>query len=265
MSGPRVELRPTIDRAWLEREEAREPLAHAFALWDLERTPDRVRFFSATEDGVPVGYLLVWLGHPTATIVHWVGRHPAMQGLVELLPPRPLIAIVPAEARDIVVAARGPARELVSLQMVRTAAATVSATEPVSGVRPLERRDVPRLTEWARRRIDPVLSAYAYLDPEADRVWGAFDGERLVGAVYAQVRLPRIWVLSGVYVDADARGRGWGRALLRVAIAAAEETGAQVGLYVREDREEARRLYEDVGFRTVDRKVWLDLGAGLVP
>lgn len=265
MSSPRIELRPTIDRDWLEREEARQPLAHAFALWDLERTPDRVRFFSAVEDDVPVGYLLVWLGHPTATIVHWVGRHPAMRGLVELLPPRPLIAIVPEEVRDLVIAARGPARELASLQMVRTTAATTPPPEPEPGIRLLDRRDVPRLIEWARRQAEPVVSAYAYLDPEDVQVWGAFEGERLVGTVYVQVRLPRIWVLSGVYVDARARGRGVGRALVRSAVAAAEATGAQVGLYVREDRDDARRLYEDLGFRTVDRKVWLDLGAGLAP
>jgi len=265
MTGSVVELRPTIDRAWLERAAAVHPITHAFALWDLERTPDRVRFFSAVEGDTPLGYLLVWLGHPTATIVHWVGDDPLLAGLARLLPPRPLVAIVPRGVRDLVVAARGPAREYASLQMARIAAATTPASEPAPGVRPLERTDVPRLAAWARRQRDPVVATYPYLDPEADRIWGAFEGAELVGAVHAEVRLPRVWILGGVYVDPSVRGQGYGRALVGAAVHAAEATGAQVGLYVREDREDARRVYEDLGFRTVDRRVWLDLGAGLAP
>lgn len=260
-----IELRPTIDRAWLERVGAEHPITHAFALWDLERTPDRVRFFSAVEGEVPLGYLLVWLGHPTATIVHWVGDDPALSGLAQLLPPRPLVAIVPRGVRDLVVAARGPAREYGSLQMARVAVATTAAPEPTPAVRLLERTDVPRLAAWARRQTDPVVASYPYLDPEADRIWGAFEDADLVGVVHAEVRLPRIWILGGVYVDPSARGRGYGRALVGAAARAAEATGAQAGLYVREDRAEARRVYEGLGFRTVDRRVWLDLGAGLTP
>jgi ribosomal protein S18 acetylase RimI-like enzyme len=265
VTDPSVELRPTIDRAWLEQEGARHPLVHAFALWDLERTPDRVRFFMAVVKGAPVGYLLVWLGHPTATIVHWVGTDPATRGLASLLPPRPLVAIVPGEMREVALAVRGPAREHGLVQMARTAALTSRAPEPSSGVRLLAREDVPRLTAWARRQVDPVVAEYPYLDPEVDRIWGAFDGTELVGAVRAEVRLPRVWVLGGVYVDASARGRGVGRALVTAAVRAGEATGARVTLYVREDRVEVRHLYESLGFRTVDQRVWLDFGAGLSP
>ena len=260
-----AEVRPTIDRAWLQAKASEEPLAHAFALWDLERTPDRVRFFSAFDSGEAVGYLLVWLGHPTATIVHWVGRHPAMRSLAEFLPPRPLVAIVPPEMHDLVLGARGPAREYISLEMARAPVLPRGPSEPARGVRPLDRRDHSALSAWARRQADPLVAAYPYLDPEADRIWGAFEGNRLVGAVHAEVRLPRVWVLGGIYVDPDARQRGWGAALVQAATDAAEATGARVGLYARAARAEARRLYERLGFRTVARRVWLDLGAGLAP
>jgi ribosomal protein S18 acetylase RimI-like enzyme len=265
VTDPSVELRPTIDRAWLEQEGAHHPLVHAFALWDLERTPDRVRFFMAVAHGTPVGYLLVWLGHPTATVVHWVGTDPAMRGLASLLPPRPLVVIVPNEMRDLVLGARGPAREHTLVQMARTASPTSRASEPSPGVRLLTRADVPELAAWARRQVDPVVAEYPFLDPEADRIWGAFKGNTLVGAVRAEVRLPRVWILGGVYVDSSARGEGWGRALVTTALKAGESTGARVTLYVREDRVEVRQLYESLEFRLVDRRVWLDLGAGLSP
>ena len=264
MTGGTVELRPTIDRAWLEREAVRDPLAHAFALWDLEQNPDRIRFFSAVQDDTTLGYLLVWLGHPSATVVHWVGGG-AETGLVGLLPPRPLVAIVSKEVRDAVEVARGPAREHVLRGMLRTQEPSAAAAEPLREVRRLTREDVTALTTWARRQHDPVVADYPFLDPEAEPTWGAFEGRDLVGVVRAEVRLPRLWVLGGVYVHPVARGRGWGRSLVSAALAAGEATGARVALYVREDRAEALQLYESLGFRTAGRRIWLDLGAGLAP
>jgi ribosomal protein S18 acetylase RimI-like enzyme len=265
VTGVRAEIRPTIDRGWLERQAAEQPLTHAFALWDLERAPDRVRFFSAFDRDTALGYLLVWLGHPTATIVHWVGRHPIMQDLAAMLPPRPLVALVPPEVRDLVLSARGPGREFPLLQMARPQVPPRGPSAALPGVRPLDRHDHAPLAAWARRQADPLVAAYPYLDPEADRIWGAFEGETLVGAVHAEVRLPRVWVLGGIYVDPDARRRGWGHKLVQAAVDAAEEAGARVGLYVREDRDDARQLYEGLGFQTVDRRIWVDLGAGLAP
>jgi ribosomal protein S18 acetylase RimI-like enzyme len=264
VTGPTVELRPTIDRAWLEREAARDPLAHAFALWDLAQNPDRIRFFSAVDGETTLGYLLVWLGHPTATVVHWVGGG-ADSGLAGLLPPRPLVAIVSKEVRDVVEAARGPAREHTLRAMVRVAAPSSGRPGRRRNVRRLHREDVPSLTAWARRQHDPVVADYPFLDPDAEPTWGAFEGRDLVGVARAEVRLPRLWVLGGVYVQPEARARGWGRSLVSAALTEGEATGARVALYVREDRTDARRLYESLGFRPGGRRVWLDLGAGLAP
>jgi ribosomal protein S18 acetylase RimI-like enzyme len=74
-----------------------------------------------------------------------------------------------------------------------------------------------------------------------------------------------MWIVNGVYVDPNARGRGIGGVLVEAALASAREARARVGLYVREDRLEARRLYERLGFRPAGRRTWLDLGAGFSP
>ncbi|MGD0249457.1 MAG: GNAT family N-acetyltransferase [Thermoplasmata archaeon] len=265
MTGAPIEVRPTIDRAWLERVASLDPIDHAFALWDLDRNPGRIRFFSAVEGGTTIGYLLVWLGHPAAPVVHWFGEGPWVRSLVGILPPRPCVAIVPTSVAPTVEAVRGPGRRSPLLVLARDPRMPLRFTEGTPAVRPLLREDLPRLSTWSRQQNDPVAAEYPFLDPEVERAWGAFDGERLVGVVRAEVRLPRVWVLGGVYVEPTARGRGWGRVLLGAAVSAAEGSGAQVALYVREDRTAARSLYESVGFRTVGHRVWLDLGAGLLP
>jgi len=262
-----MELRPTIDREWLERVAVRDPLAHAYARWDLDHAPNRVRFISALDGDETVGYLLFWLGHPSATVVHWVGTDRRARALAEALPPRPLVAIVPEMFQDAAVAARGPARPLTVLML-----ANDLSTQPPESVGParaevrrLEREDHPALVAFAERQPDPVAAEYPALDPGEEWIWAAFDEGTLVGAVRAAVRLPEVWLLGGVYVEPRLRGRGVGRALVAAALTQAREARTTVGLFVREDRDEARRLYERMGFRPVGRRTWLDLGAGLSP
>lgn len=263
-----MELRPTIDREWLDRVAARDPFDHAYARWDLDHAPYRVRFVSALDGDQTVGYLLVWLGNPTAAVVHWVGADPRGRVLADALPPRPLVAIIPEMFQNAVVALRGPARPLTVLLLSnefsaepRTPAAPPTSVE----IRRVERADLATLVAFAQRQADPVVGEYPTLDPGEEWIWGAFDRGNLLGAVRAAVHLPEVWLLGGVYVDPGARGRGIGRALMEAALASAREARAKVGLYVREDRHEARRLYERLGFRPVGRRTWLDLGAGLSP
>ena len=263
-----MELRPTIDREWLERSAARDPFVHAYGRWDLDHAPNRVRFVSALDGEQTVGYLLVWLGHPTRTVVHWVGADPRARILVDALPPRPLVAIVPEVFQDVVVAARGPARPFALLLLANETATpppTGAHPPPNATVRRLERADHPALVEFAGRQTDPVAAEYPALDPGEEWIWGAFEGGMLLGAVRAAVRLPEVWLVGGVFVDPAARSHGLGRALVESALASARDERVRVGLYVREDRHEARRLYERLGFRPLGRRTWLDLGAGFAP
>jgi len=263
-----MELRPTIDREWLERNAARDPFSHAYGLWDLDHAPNRVRFISALDGDETVGYLLVWLGHPTRTVVHWVGADPRAKVLADALPSRPLVAIVPEMFQNAVVQARGPARPFTLLLLTNEPGSPPRSdlNPPVAAsVRRLERSDLSELASFAQRQTDPVAAEYPTLDPGEEWIWGAFEQGKLLGAVRAAVRLTDVWLVGGVFVDPPARGRGVGRALVETALASAREERVRVGLYVREDRLEARRLYERLGFRPLGRRTWLDLGAGFAP
>jgi GNAT superfamily N-acetyltransferase len=264
-----MELRPSIDRNWLERAAAQDPFVHAYGRWDLDHLPNRVRFISAVDGDETVGYLLVWLGHPTRTVVHWVGADPRARILAEALPPRPLVAIVPEAFQNEVVTLRGPARPYGLLLLAKDPSGEPpgrpAAPSPAVEVRRLERSDLSTLVEFVRRQTDPVVAEYPTLDPEEDWAWGAFERGILLGAVRAAVRLPDVWLVGGVFVDPNARNRGVGRALVEAALASARQSRVRVGLYVREDRLAARRLYERLGFRPAGRRTWLDLGAGFAP
>ena len=263
MAADGIELRPTIDRTWLVRAAALEPVEHAYALWDLERHPGRVRFLSAVRGERTVGYLLLWPGPGGVPIVHGYLPPDAVTTLVGELPVRPLVAILPPGAAAAVRAARGAGREFPERILHRPWRATGGSEAP--GVRRLGAHDSDAVTAWARRQAAPETAEYVGLDLGDEVAWGAFDGGRLVGVARAEIRLPHEWVVAGVFVEPTDRGRGHGAALVDAAVRAAAGAKASVGLFVRDDRPAARRLYGRHGFVEVGQRVWFDLGAGFEP
>ena len=90
----------------------------------------------------------------------------------------------------------------------------------------------------------------------------ALDGADLVlladedGVAVARRSSPRLWFLELVYVRPDARGRGVGVELIREVARRADADGAEMlELEVLESNDGARRLYERLGFRTVERSL----------
>jgi GNAT superfamily N-acetyltransferase len=80
------------------------------------------------------------------------------------------------------------------------------------------------------------------------------------GLLALSKRGTRVWFVDVVYVRPEARGRGIGTALLQ---AAAEQAGpgSVLELEVLESNAGARRLYERLGYHTVDRTLALQVGA----
>jgi len=253
-----LELRPTIDRAWLEQEAAREPLTHAFALWDLTRTPQAVRFVSALRNDRTVGYLLIWLGRRDRPVVHWYGAVREVGDLIGAFPAPPFVAVVPAEVEPLVLRAFPQARGASVKQMLRDRGAA-----PAGGgaARRLQRTDGAAFLEFLRTHDAAELGAYTDGDPTAEPTWGAFQEGRLVGLARAAVRLPTVWVVGGVFVDPGHRGQGHGRAVVVAVVEAARQAGASAGLFVRDEPTPASRLYDQLGFQVVGRRRLLTVEA----
>jgi GNAT superfamily N-acetyltransferase len=265
MSAPPLELRPTIDRIWLERVAQEEPVVHAYALWDLDQHPDRARFVSANRADSPRGYLLLWPFGEGGTLVHWVGDPRETEALVDRLPPRPLVVVCDEAGAPVVERLRGPARLWSLLVKLAPVGVPPPAGPADEFVRPLSADDRTMLQRFANQERARIGSAYIGLDPGAEPIWGGFERGRLVALARPAVRLPHLWVIGGVYVDPEHRNQGWGRAVVRAVMGAAARAGAPSGLFVREDSAPARAVYASLGFRSVGRRCWVDAGLGREP
>src|SRR5436305_1802832 len=78
------------------------------------------------------------------------------------------------------------------------------------------------------------------------------------GVIALTKRGERVWFVDVLYVRPEARDRGIGAELVR---AAEEHVGpeAVLELQVLESNAGARRLYDRLGFRTVDRTLYLEV------
>ena len=267
-----VELVDSIDLDWLEREARKEPVVHAYPLWDLLTMPDRTRFVSIRRDGRTLGYLIIWLGNPEEPILHWVGPAEETLPLAERLPPRPLVAVVAEDIAPAVVAKRGPSSATVPLVHMlrrRDLPAALASKPRVRRLRNDDRAGVVDLVSAASipgAGFDPLLEGYRTLDFDQIASWAAFDSDgRVLGVARNTVRLPHVWVVSGVYVRPDARNQGLAKGIVAAFIQEATKAGADSALFCREENAPARRAYEHLGFEVTARRLWMGLGARVAP
>ncbi|BCL69368.1 N-acetyltransferase [Vibrio nigripulchritudo] len=67
---------------------------------------------------------------------------------------------------------------------------------------------------------------------------------------FSSVSAQRSWILNDLYVSADVRGQGYGKALMNAAKDFAIETGAKgLALETAQDNQNAQKLYESLGYQ----------------
>lgn len=110
--------------------------------------------------------------------------------------------------------------------------------------------EVPDLTRLQRLVADPAVTLLI-----------AVDGDVIVGTTTVIVYTTPFWIkarLDEVVVDAKARGKGVGEALVKAALDVGRQKGAQVAELQSgrgENRQAAHRLYERLGFRIRDSDI----------
>lgn len=216
---------------------------------------------SLVRDTRPVGYLLIWYAGGVPR-VHWVGNDPTDGLLAVGLPLPPVVAIVPDRVANAVRDRLGADRTYAVDVMACTGR---TLTPPDPRVRRLRSPDATALADFVARNPGTETAGYAALDLDRFPVWAAFEADRLVAVARVAVQLPAVWIVTGVYTDPAFRGRGLGREVTAASTAAALAAGARAALYVRADNARAMTIYREVGYVPVDRRVWVDGGAGLAP
>ncbi len=270
--GPALRVAEGLLRRELEELARDDRIAHAFALYDMEHFPEKVRFVSLRRDGRPVAYLLIWYGDPSKPVVHWAGGTESLP-LSMALPKPPFVALVPPEV--IAGVSWPPPGRSFPLELwarsqrgAPTDKVTSSKGDPTT--RRLMAKDRPLLHRFAaRHRADPPLAALGEADLERVRLYGTIverEGlSTLVAVARTLAELPEVWIVGGVYTEPEERGRGHGRRVTGGLADEAHLSGADCALYVRADNQPALSVYRSLGFRRIAVRQWVDAGGGPPP
>lgn len=99
--------------------------------------------------------------------------------------------------------------------------------------------------DFIRKRLERFESVILLAQDESSRVVGFVQ----LFPSFTSVQARRLWVLNDLFVTADARDLGVGRALLNAARDHAIKTGAKrLTLETMDDNRRAWRLYESLGY-----------------
>lgn len=110
-------------------------------------------------------------------------------------------------------------------------------------------------TSYEELEAQPLADTERRMSAAHIKLWGAFEGGRLVGHVgldrETRAKCRHKATLVGMYVAPEAAGRGIGRALVDALLAQARTDGLElVVLTVTEGNAKAATLYERCGFRS---------------
>jgi GNAT superfamily N-acetyltransferase len=138
------------------------------------------------------------------------------------------------------------------IEIERAAAATPALQQALAHLLPQlnPTLPVPDIARLRRLIADPAVTLLI-----------ARDGEEIVGTTTVIVYTTPFWIkarLDEVVVDAAARGKGVGEALVRAALEIGREQGAQVAELQSgrgQQRDAAHRLYDRLGFKIRDTDV----------
>jgi ribosomal protein S18 acetylase RimI-like enzyme len=112
--------------------------------------------------------------------------------------------------------------------------------------------DARRALEFIRERLERAESVIFLAEDESGRALGFVQ----LFPSFTSVEARRLWVLNDLYVGAEARGLGVGRALMEAAREHAVRTGARrLTLETMTENRRAWSLYESLGYVRAEESV----------
>ncbi|HET6988979.1 MAG TPA: GNAT family N-acetyltransferase [Kribbella sp.] len=126
-----------------------------------------------------------------------------------------------------------------------------------AGIGPAQRMDPADALEFAYRETDRLLPKGQ--TTENHLIWLAYAGDGPVGSLWINTR-PRGAFIYGIEVDADQRGKGYGRAIMLAGEDECRRLGfSRLDLNVFGDNSTAIKLYESLGYTVTSQQMRKEL------
>lgn len=241
----------------------KDAITHAWPIQDLTRWPERCKVFTSEEEADGPAFLLI-SGHPACRecpAVIMGGNPENAPALLKHLPKPPfIIRETSATFRPILEKALPKAIIYPEIQMVVTRDSFKRAPAP----------QARRLT------VDDALALATFFGNPASApgmghwlrgatVYGVLVNGAITAIGSTMVELPDVWVLVSIETQREQRRKGYGTQVTSALTDAGLKKAPVVSLTVHSENAKAIGLYEKLGYRRVEDRIWVDNGANFGP
>ena len=245
--------------SWLKK----DVVKNAFALYDLQYDEESTQMYIALGEGESIqGYLLIYkrLKYPSVLLE---GNITKLKDLLRKIDLEKMIIHVPPEFLPLVKEEFPSAETCVEDWMLIKS----EQLHPIGKVyaKKLRAEDSSKLASLIPGTFQPGgVADYRELIRKFS-VYGVFVNDKLVSTARSYIQLPEIWFIGGVYTHPRYRNQGYATQVTYAVTKEGLDNTGLVSLFVRSGNYSALRVYDIIGYKRIDRKVWIDVGTGIKP
>lgn len=257
-----------IDRKNIQNIIARlkvDPITHMFAVYDLMNDPQHTIAYAAFENDDLKGYILTYTGTDIPSVIFECEENVADR-LIERAPTHGCIIHASPNLQRTIKKHFPEAKHYIEdWMLIKKNEAVYFKSELVRQLQSEE--DASKLSDLLLSRKDrsqDALEKYAKWIRKMP-LYGVFKNDQVFSCAASFIRLPEVWFIGGVYTCPEQRGKGYATLATSAITEEALKKADAATLFVRSDNIPAKRVYEKIGYRKIDEKLWVDAGTGLKP
>ncbi len=240
------------------------PSLHAFTLHDIRNDRSRTDLYIASSTDSILGYLLIYRG---------IKRYHS--AIIELFRDIDWMNIIRALISSTNIVRRGFTGTIhIDKRYVETVA---DFTKPdgiyyyyimeKTGEPPLCEPNQYDVIELDRRVLDKYEASYevARRIRGLRKPYGVLINNRIAGVGGFYVTEPEVYLVGGIYVEPDYRGRGIGKAISCFLTRKALEYTNRVVLWVNTENKPAVHIYDSIEYRVIRVNAWVNINVNVKP
>lgn len=239
-------------------------LFNAYNIYDLLYEPNKTVVYVGYEGNSFKGYLLLYSGFDF--LIAWLyGDSQTASSLMDLLPQKEMVLHCPTSLLNIV-KQRFPDALYYLIDLMAVSKGEEQLISPNPAIR-LSAEHSSQLTKlYSSGEARFTMSEERYKERLEKRpYYCVFYKDELVSVAFVRDVLPEVWVVGGVFTHPQYRGRGFATLTTSAVTEEALKHTNTVILFVGSDNIPAVRLYQKLGYKTVNQLYWVDIGTGRRP
>jgi RimJ/RimL family protein N-acetyltransferase len=240
-------------------------IKHVFAFYDIHYEPEHTTMHVAFEDKTPRGYVLFYTALEFPSVILECEGDIA-EKLIEYAPKNHFVMHAPPGLLPLIKRKYPNAKCYVEdWMLVKKDSANFVQSELVRRLK--TRIDASRLLTLLSTREDRSTEPEEKYAEQISRMpyYGVFIDGELVSYASSFLQLPQVWMIGGVYTHPKHRDKGYATLATSAVTEEALKNAQTAALFARKDNYPAIRAYENVGYKKIGEKVWVDVGIGRKP